>query len=169
MGNDMKLIAATITALLVATTAIAAELATPEGAVILTIAGDGIVTNSDNGAEFDRELLESLPQEVIETTTPWHVGLVKFEGPRLQQILETVGAVAGSAEVTALDGYQIDMPVSDFAEHRPILAIKRDGEYMPDDDQGPLFIIYDYDSDPKLNTEEFHGRSVWSVQRIEFN
>ena len=101
------------------------------------------------------------------TPAPFIVGEVTFEGPLLSGIMELVGGSGEYAAVTALDDYSVEVPVSDFAEHGPILALKTNGEYMPEDDKGPLFIIYDYDGKPGLNTEDYHSRSVWSVRRIE--
>jgi hypothetical protein len=47
-----------------------------------------------------------------------------------------------------------------------ILALKRDGEYMPVRDKGPLFIIYPYDNAPELRSQQFYSRSVWQVSRL---
>lgn len=148
-------------------TALADGLPAPTGDVILTITGEVTKTNSGDAADIDRAMLEALPQQVIVTQTPWHEGEVTFEGPLLSGIMELVGGSGEYAAVTALDDYSVEVPVSDFAEHGPILALKTNGEYMPEDDKGPLFIIYDYDGKPGLNTEDYHSRSVWSVRRIE--
>jgi hypothetical protein len=47
-----------------------------------------------------------------------------------------------------------------------ILALKRNGEYMPVRDKGPLFVIYPFDSKPELKTQTYYGRSVWQVAKI---
>ena len=147
--------------------ALAQGLPAPTGDVILTMTGQVSRTNAGDAADLDRAMLEALPQQVIVTQTPWHEGEVTFEGPLLTDIMELVGGSGAYAAVTALDDYSVEVPVSDFAEHGPILALKTNGEYMPEDDKGPLFIIYDYDGKPGLNTEEYHSRSVWSVRTIE--
>jgi hypothetical protein len=145
----------------------AAPLKQPEGEVILTISGAVKNANGDNGAEFDAQMLARLPQQTITTNTPWHDGPVKFEGPYLRDIMKAAGASGEIAVVTALDDYSVEMPFADFTDRKPILAMKRDGEIMEPDDQGPLFIIYNYDGDETLATDEFYERSVWSVRRIE--
>lgn len=148
----------------------AAELAMPTGEIVLTISGEELKTNSPNGAEFDMKMLQALPQHVIETTTPWNEGMIRFEGPMLSQLMTKVGAdMSKTAKVFALDDYSTEIPLAEFEAAKPILALSRDGEPMPDDDQGPLFIIYDYDSDPALNTENIQEHSVWSVRRMELN
>ena len=146
----------------------AAQLATPTEEIVLTISGDGIMTNTPNGAEFDMQMLQSLPQRVIDTTTPWNEGMIRFEGPSLEDLMTAVGAdMSKTVKVIALDDYSTEIPLAEFATAKPILAILRDGEPMPADDQGPLFIVYDYDSDPALDTEEIQEHSVWSVRYME--
>lgn len=142
-------------------------IAVPGGDVILTVSGKVAKTNSGDKADIDRAMLEALPQQTITTNTPWHEGEVTFEGPFMTDVMTLVGGEGEMATVLALDDYTSDVPVSSFAEDRPILAMKRNGEWMPDDDQGPLFIIYDYDSKPEMNTEAYHGYSVWSVRTME--
>lgn len=169
MRRILGLVAAVL--FLLPAAAMADGLPAPTGDVILTITGEVSKTNakSDSGdaADLDRAMLEALPQQVIVTQTPWHEGEITFEGPLLSDIMELVGGSGEYAGVTALDDYSVDVPVSDFAEHGPILALKTNGNYMPEDDKGPLFVIYDYDGKPGLNTEEYHSRSVWSVRTIE--
>ena len=162
------LLARTMIALLLLTSATwAEEIAAPQGEVILTISGKVAKTNSGDTAQIDRAMLEALPQQVISTTTPWHEGEVTFEGPYMRDVLGLVGGTGDMATVTALDDYVSEVPVATFDKDNPILAMKRNGEAMSDDDQGPLFIIYDYDSKPELNTEDYHGYSVWSVRTID--
>ncbi len=162
---DLRTIALVLTAAF-APTAAAAPLATPTGQVILTVSGAVTKTNSANGVDFDEAMLAALPQQKLSTSTPWHEGVVNFEGPYLKDVMKAAGASGSRVLVTALDDYSAELPFADFGDFLPILAFKRDGATMPPDDQGPLFIIYNYDSDDKLNTETFHDRSVWSVRAM---
>jgi hypothetical protein len=57
--------------------------------------------------------------------------------------------------------------MEDVRKYNVILALKRDGEYMPVRDKGPLFIVYPFDSDPELKNRVYYGRSVWQVARLE--
>jgi hypothetical protein len=66
----------------------------------------------------------------------------------------------------ALNDYTSEVPIEDFARYHTILALKRDGEYMPVRDKGPLFIVYPYDSNPELKSQKFYSRSVWQVTRL---
>ncbi|WP_295806912.1 oxidoreductase [uncultured Nitratireductor sp.] len=143
-----------------------AALSTPQGDVILTVDGNIGATNGEGVADFDLAMLETLKSAKIRTSTPWFDDVVEFEGALLTELMALVQANGEEVVVTALNDYQAPVPIADFAAHGTILAYKRDGNYMPVSDKGPLFIIYPYDSDPELNTQKFFSRSVWQVRRF---
>jgi hypothetical protein len=116
--------------------------------------------------QFDRAGLEALGMVAIETNTPWYKGVVKFEGVPLHKLMQSVGATGDRLTVIALNDYSSDLPIEDFAKYNVILALKRDGEYMPVRDKGPLFIVYPYDNAPELRSQKFYSRSVWQVSRL---
>jgi hypothetical protein len=147
--------------------AYAASLATPAEKPILTISGKISVTNKDKTAQFDRAMLESLGLVIVETTTPWHEGKVKFEGVSMDKLMKQVGANGQRLVVVALNDYTTEIPIEDFGKFNVILAIKRNGEYMSVRDKGPLFIIYPYDSNPDLKSQTYYARSAWQVARID--
>jgi hypothetical protein len=149
-----------------ATQALAAPLAKPEGKVVLSISG--LIGNTNNGdkADFDMAMLEGLGSVSWTTKTPWYKDPVTFSGVPMSKLLEVVGAKGTSLTVTALNDYATDIPVEDFKTHPVMLATKRDGNYMPVRDKGPLFIVYNYDSNPELQHQRFYSRSVWQVARM---
>jgi hypothetical protein len=142
--------------------AFAAE--TPQAQTILTVTGE---IGDNKPVSFDRAALEALGMESFETTTPWHNGKVKFEGVPMKKLLAAVHAKGDTVVAKALDDYFSEIPVTDFAKYHVLLALKVDGAYMPISTQGPLWIVYPYDSDPELQSEKYHGRSVWQINRIE--
>jgi hypothetical protein len=111
-------------------------------------------------------MLETLGTESFTTTTPWYNGPVTFEGVRMSRLLDRVGAMGTTLTVTALNDYTSDIPIEDFRTYPVILAMKRDGAYMPVRDKGPLFIVYPYDSDPALKHQRYYSRSAWQVARM---
>lgn len=147
--------------------AYAATLGAPKERPILTISGKIGVTNKGNTAQFDRAMLESLGLVSIETTTPWYEGKVKFEGVSLDKLMKQVDAKGERVSVVALNDYATEIPMADFAKFNVILALKRNGEYMPIRDKGPLFIVYPYDSNPELKSQTYYARSAWQVAKIE--
>lgn len=144
----------------------ASNLAQPEGKVILTMSGKIANTNKDGTAQFDMPMIEKLGTQSFETTTPWYDGKVKFEGVPMAKLMEHVGATGATITVKALNDYATDIPMDDFKKYPVILASKRDGNYMPVRDKGPLFIVYPYDSDPDLKHQRFYSRSAWQVAQI---
>lgn len=143
-----------------------ARIEAPTQPPILTISGRIKVTNADGAAQFDRPMLEAMGLQRVETTTPWHAGTVRFEGVSLAKLMQIVGAEGDRVSVVALNDYSSEIPMEDFAKYGVILALKRDGAYMPVRDKGPLFVIYPYDSAPELKHQKFYARSVWQVAKI---
>jgi len=144
----------------------AAPLKRPEGKVVLTISG--LISNFNDGdkAEFDMPLLESIGTTSFTTKTPWYKDPVTFSGVPMARLLDFVGAKGSSLSVTALNDYATDIPVKDFTTYPVVLATKRDGQYMPVRDKGPLFIVYNYDSSTELQHQRFYSRSAWQVARM---
>lgn len=141
--------------------------ATPADKPILKITGKISVSNSQNIAMFDRDMLEALGLVSLTTTTPWYDGPVTFEGIRLDRLMQSVGASGTTVTVYALNDFTTNIPLDDFGRFKPILALKRDGRYMSVRDKGPLFIVYPYDSDPHLKSQTFYSRSAWQVARMD--
>lgn len=136
------------------------------GKVLLTVDGKISCTGADGKASFDAAMLERLGMVTIETNTPWYTGTMKFEGVPMSVLMKTVGSSGTKLTAVALNDYTTEIPISDFDQYKPILAIKRNGEYMPVKDKGPLFIVYPYDSNPELKSQKFYSKSAWQVARL---
>jgi len=98
--------------------------------------------------------------------TPWYNNMVKFEGVRMDTLMRHVGATGSSITATALNDFSSEIPISDFDQYGVLLALKRDGNYMPVRDKGPLFIVYPYDSSPELQAQKFYSRSAWQLAQM---
>lgn len=146
--------------------ATAEPLSKPRAKPVLVISGAIQNTNNGNVAEFDREMLEAVGMQKIQTTSPWYDKRTNFEGVSLDKLMTLVGAQGTKITAIALNDYTTGLPISDFKEFNVILALKRDGHYMPVRDKGPLFIIYPYDSDPQLQSQTYYTRSAWQVAKI---
>ncbi|MCO4787071.1 molybdopterin-dependent oxidoreductase [Marinomonas atlantica] len=138
----------------------------PTGKVILTVSGNITEKNSDQGAQFDREMLLALGSDSMDTGTPWTEGVNTFSGPRLSTVLESVGAEGDTLSVTALNDYSANVPVHDAFDHNIMLAMDMNGKQMSVRDKGPIFVLYPFDEAPALNNEVIHNRSVWQVKMI---
>jgi hypothetical protein len=139
----------------------ATQAASSEG-VILTVEG----AIAGPARTFDRTALEKLGMHEIRTATPWHDGVVAFAGPRLDELMREVGASGTMIAAVALNDYEAELPIEDFAAHGPILAMTMNGRPMSVRDKGPLFIIYPYSSSDELSNEKYYSRSVWQLTSI---
>ncbi|MBD7992729.1 oxidoreductase [Ochrobactrum sp. Sa2BUA5] len=144
----------------------AEPLAKPAGKPILVISGKITNTNVGETAQFDRDMLEALGLQTVETANPWYDGRVRFEGVSIDKLMRLVGAKGTKVTAVALNDYVSSLPMEDFKKFNVILAMKRDGTYMAVRDKGPLFIIYPYDSDPQLQTQTYYTRSAWQVAKL---
>jgi hypothetical protein len=144
----------------------AASLRRPTQTPILTMSGKIGVFNEGSTARFDREMLEGIGMASFTTNTPWYDGPVTFEGPLMAKLMELVEAQGQIVTAVALNDYVTEIPVEDFRRYGVLLALKRDGAYMPVRDKGPLFIVYPYDTDPELRHRRFYSRSAWQVARL---
>ncbi|MEP6970713.1 MAG: hypothetical protein ABJA49_09735 [Betaproteobacteria bacterium] len=138
----------------------------PTHPVILTITGAITRRNTGDAASFDAAMIDDLPAHEFRTWTPWFKEPVTFRGPRLQSVLQAVGAKGQTLHIIALNDYAVDVPVSDASQFDPILARRIDGKVLGVRDKGPLFLIYPFDSKPETRTDLFYGRSIWQVTRI---
>ena len=146
-----------------------AQASPPEAKPILTITGKIAPPGGATTIEFSRAAFEALGMVTIETKTPWYPAAVKFEGVPLEKLMTVAGATGSTVLAVALNDYSSEIPVSDFAKYHPILAIKRNGEYMPVTDKGPFFVIYPFDSNPELQSRQFYARAVWQVSKLVVN
>jgi len=157
-------------AILVGSVAPALALDPPKGAVILTLGGAIGASNATvDGrpvARFDRDMLNALPQRAFRTSTPWHTGAPEFSGPTLRDVLAAVAAKGRELRVVAINDYASTVPVVD-AELDVVLATQIDGAPIPVREKGPLFIVYNFDAQPRLRTEQYFSRSVWQVKSID--
>ena len=138
-----------------------------KGKVILTISGKISNTNKDKSAQFDLAGLESLGLEKFSTMTPWYKTKVEFEGVSLKKVLDLVAAKGETLDLTALNDYTVKMPFDDSQKEPLIIAIKRDGKYMPVSDKGPLFVVYNFDAKKELQQKMYYSRSAWQLSKIE--
>ena len=141
-------------------------LAAPTGRVILTVDGAVANTNAGASAQFDLAMLESLPQLTIRTVTPWTEGQTEFTGPRGSELLTAVGARGRTVVATAINDYQVEIPLTDFTDIAMILATRRDGKPMRVRDKGPIWVIYPWSDRPELKTEIYHSRSIWQLKAL---
>lgn len=145
----------------------AAGLGQPTGKPVLQIGGKIAVHNVGDQAVFDVAMLEALGTRSFKTSTPWTDGVSSWEGVPLSVLMEAVGATGTVIRATALNDYVADMPMAGLAEEGAILAMRRDGELMPVNNKGPLFILYPFDDRPNLQQQSVYMRCAWQIARLD--
>ena len=145
----------------------AASLGAPSGRVVLDISGAISTRNSDATARFDLAMLDALPQHEFTTRTTWTDGPTRFSGPRLQTLLEIVGARGATLSAVALNDYAVTIPAADAARWPVLLATRQNGTLLPVREKGPLWIMYPFDADPELSAQLYLNRSIWQLRRID--
>lgn len=133
---------------------------------LLTITGKISTSDGATSLRLDRTGLEALGTTSFVTKTPWYPEPVKFEGVPMTRLMAAVGAFGDTVSATALNDYVTEIPIADFSTYNVLLALKRNGEYMPQRDKGPLFIVYPFDSNPALQHQRFYSRSAWQLARL---
>ena len=66
----------------------------------------------------------------------------------------------------ALNDYQTGIPIEDARHFGAFLAPRRDGQYMPIRNKGPLFIVCPWGSDLEPKNQRYDTRSAWQVNRL---
>lgn len=164
----LRRIHAVLLSLAVISSPVVAEgLSKPEGDIILTVSGAITQTNAEGLAQFDLAMLQSLGEETIVTSTIWTEGEQTFQGVSLRVLLDAVGVKAGTLRAVAINDYAVDIPTSDAVQGGPILAYKRNDDFMSLRDKGPLWVVYPYDSNADYRTEVVYSRSIWQLDRIK--
>ena len=152
---------------LMASDAIAENIAPPSGDVLLTVSGDVDVTNVADTFQFDKDTLLALEQTSFSTSTMWTDGVVLFEGVSLADFAEFMQIESGSLLARAINDYAVEIPLEDAVEGGPILAYRMNGDFMSVRDKGPLWVVYPYDADPGYQNDMIYARSIWQVDRIQ--
>jgi hypothetical protein len=138
----------------------------PTTRVLLTVTGKIDRTNSPQGAEFDRPMLEALGMVKLLTSTNFTDGRKEFDGIPLAALLARVGANGASLRATALNNYATTFPLTDLA-YEPILAMRMDGVVLTPRDKGPLWIVFPKDRFSTVLTGPYWDQKwVWQLDRL---
>lgn len=145
----------------------ASTLSKPPGKTILRIGGNITSRNDGDEAIFDISMLEALGTASFATSTPWTEGVATWEGVPLAVLMQAVGASGTTIRATALNDYVTDIPMKGLDQEGAILAFRRNGEPMPVNNKGPLFVLYPFDDHAKLQQQSVYMRCAWQVARLD--
>lgn len=143
------------------------DLPTPQGNTVLEVTGNLTNRNSENGAQFDMEMLRALPTVTIETHTSVTDGVKRFEGFLLRDLLTGLGASGNVIRASAINDYIVEIPISDLERFDVIVAHSMDGEPLSPHDKGPLWMVYPRDQHPELQDIRYDYRWVWQLNVLD--
>ena len=142
--------------------AIARDLGTPTGPVLLTVTQSG-----GESWEFDRAMIEALGWRTITTVTPFTEGPQEFSGVPLAALMEATGVTGSVIDAVAINDYAAEIPADHVAAHGVFLALDHNGEAMRVRDKGPVWIIYP--SETLSSAEDrFDRLMVWQLRELNF-
>jgi hypothetical protein len=140
----------------------------PTEPVVLTVRGRIGLAHAEAGVMFDTPTLERLGLIRFTTPTAWTNGLVTFEGVLLARLLEVLAVPGDVTELamTALNDYQVAIPVTDARTWPVIIALKRDGHYMSVRNKGPLWVVYPRHAFHELEQVKHNSKWIWHLKEI---
>lgn len=157
--------------LLLATTPLAVQamgsLPQPSGPVVLEVVGKIGHRNFEDAARFDRPMLEALGMTKLKTWTAWTDEVPEFEGVLARDLLDAVDAQGTTLVASALNDYEVSIPVAELRRYPVILALKMNGEYLKVRDKGPIWIVYPRDQHKELQDSLTDKKWIWQLYRIE--
>ena len=158
---------AMIATLLVSPDALAERaLALPTGPVLLTISGAIENTNVGKEAKFDRNMLEALGVDTVQTSTTWTKGVKTFRGVLGRKILRAVGVTGKHLKAHAINDYFVAIPISDLEMYDVLFATSMDGVDFTRRDKGPIWVIYPRDAHAELRNAKADSKFIWQLVRI---
>ena len=116
--------------------------------------------------DLDMHVLQARPAVTFETHTKWTDGPQVFKGVRLYDWLQELDIHDGEMMLTATNDFKMTFPVNEVRRDGAIIAYERNGRAMTRRDYGPLWLVFNYDSGPRYQTEKAYARSVWQLRHI---
>lgn len=119
----------------------------------------------DKAAQFDVAALAALPQATIKADFPKDGPVYTFEGPLLADVMHAGGATGDTVTIRALDGYAVEIPMTDAVSMGAVVALKRDGIPFAIGDFGPTHVVF-----PRADRTDLADMNddwwVWSIYHI---
>lgn len=155
-------LAAAALAFCVATPAFAGQ---PVYSVTGAIASEQGAVRALAAEDFEKIGMTEIKTKVLTMGDGEHV----VKGVLARDLLNYVGAKGDNMKITALDGYQIDVPVEDIKTYDVVVATEIDGKALSVREKGPAWLIYPVSGHKELDDTVYESRSVWQIKTIEFN
>ena len=93
-------------------------------------------------------------------------GSHNWQGVSLKQVVARSGYNTKVLQATALNGYFVEVPQDDLERFDPILAFRRDDQFISIREKGPFILIYPFNQFPELNQQRYINRTVWQIDEL---
>jgi hypothetical protein len=113
------------------------------------------------------EQIEQLPQTIITTQLPWINGQAAFKGVKLSTLLEMHSIKPSLIRLKALNDYTTEVTWQEMLQYEPIIAIKKDEQYLKIRDYGPFWLIFPLDQYTELQQTTYLAKMIWQLESIK--
>lgn len=137
--------------------------------VILTVSGNVDDSLPEGGLHLTLAQLQNLPQRTYVTDNAWINEPQYFKGPKLTDVLKLAGAKSTALVLEALNDYHVELDVTEIERLEPILAWSNNDKVMTVRNKGPLWLIFNIKSQPKLDELHFNDYMIWQLNHIVVN
>ena len=83
-------------------------------------------------------------------------------------LIDYVNGSGATMRITAIDGYEMEVPVADLKKYDVVIATAIDGKALSVRDKGPAWLIYPVSDHKELDDTIYESRSVWQIKSIKF-
>ncbi len=127
-----------------------------------------ITDKSSTQFTISQEQILQLPHQSINTDLPWIEGKSTFIGVELEDLLKIVG-IEMPQQVTfvALNNYKVSVQKDDFLRYKPIIAFKKDGQFMSVRKKGPYWLIFPLSENKEIDNTSYHAKMIWQIKEIK--
>lgn len=137
--------------------------------VILTVSGNVDDSLPEGELHLTLAQLQNLPQHTYVTDNPWIREPQHFKGPKLKDVLKLAGARSTELMLEALNDYHVELDFAEIERFDPILAWSNNDKVMTVRNKGPLWLMFNIDSQPVLDELHFNDYMIWQLSHIFVN
>jgi hypothetical protein len=134
--------------------------------VVLTFVGQKAGDDEAHVYTMSYAELYAFPEQKIQTSTQVTYGSHIFSGPLIRNVLDKFNFVGDTVRLEALNGYIIDVPLSDFRRFDAIFAHSMSGLRLSVRHFGPVWVVYPRDSIKELQDIRYDMRWVWQLRTV---
>lgn len=140
----------------------------PAEEVTFTITGKIGTSNDGEQIIMDVPTVESLGLVNYTVQDPFKDESVTYTGVLMSDLLALwqIEDDATQLSLTALNDYQVDVPLNLLQDYPVVFALKADGSYMPIAERGPAMLVFPYDH---FEFEQPLTNSYWIWQIASLN